>query len=75
MKIETVKVNYGRTVNLGNYESTRLDIELSATLTHEDDATMVADELRSQAKLQINRWIIYEINGKKNKNIDDDIPY
>lgn len=75
MKINNIKVNYGRTVNLGNYENTRLDIELSATLTPEDDATMVADELRSQAKLQINRWIIYEINGKKNKNIDDDIPY
>lgn len=75
MKINNIKVNYGRTINLGNYESCRLDIELSATLEPKDDPEMVADELRAQAKLQINRWIKYEQNGSNNKSLDDDIPY
>lgn len=77
MKIDTVKINYGRTINLGNYESCRLDIELSATLGPEDNATRVADELRARAKLQINRWIQIETNGIKFKDLksDDDIPY
>ena len=32
MKIDKVKVCYGRTVNLGNYESMRVDVEFSATI-------------------------------------------
>lgn len=75
MKIETVKINYGKTINLGNYESCRLDIELTASLGPDDDAANVADDLRARAKLQINKWIKFEKNGNNNKSLDDDIPY
>jgi len=75
LKITNIKVNYGRTINMGNYESVRLDVELSATLAPGEDAGKVADELRAQAKLQINKWIKFEKNGNNNKSLDDDIPY
>lgn len=75
MKIETVKINYGKTINLGNYESCRLDIELTASLGPDDNAANVADDLRARAKLQISRWIKFEKNGNNNKSLDDDIPY
>lgn len=76
MKIDTVKINYGRTINMGNYESTRLDVELSATLAPGEDAGKVADELRAQAKLQINKWITYELNGRNSDGLNDEgIPW
>ena len=75
MKITEIKINYGRTVNLGNFESLRLDIELSAAIDETDDAEQVADNLRAEAKLTINRWIKFEKNGNKNKSLNDDIPY
>lgn len=75
MKIKHIKVTYGRTVQLVKYEPTRFDIELSATVDETDDIESSLNELRAQAKLQINRWIKYEQNGSNNKSLDDDIPY
>lgn len=56
MKIDTVKVNYGKTINLGNYESARIDIELSATIEDNDNPQETAEQLRQQAKLMCLRW-------------------
>ncbi len=43
--MEIIKVKYGRTINLGNYESTRIDAE--ADVEKGDEATNVLDSLRN----------------------------
>lgn len=37
MKISKVSVGYGRTINLGNYNSARLDAICEVTLNEDDD--------------------------------------
>jgi len=75
MKINNIKVNYGRTVQLVKYEPTRFDIELSATVDETDDIESSLNELRAEAKLRIKQWIKLEENGNNNGSLDDDIPY
>lgn len=75
MKINNIKVNYGRTVQLVKYEPTRFDIELSATVDETDDIESSLNELRAEAKLRIKQWIKLEENGNNNGSFDDDIPY
>lgn len=75
MKINKIKVNYGRTVQLVKYEPTRFDIELSATVDETDDIESSLNELRAEAKLRIKQWIKLEENGNNNGSLDDDIPY
>ena len=62
-QIKEITVSYGRTVNLGNYESSRLDIEISADVLPDENIENVMDELRTIAKLKINQWI--QIEEKK----------
>jgi hypothetical protein len=38
MKIDKIEVSLGRTINLGNYESARIDVRMSASLGDADDA-------------------------------------
>lgn len=75
MKINNIKVNYGRTVQLVKYEPTRFDIELSATVDETDDIESSLNELRAEAKLRIKQWIKLEENVNNNGSLDDDIPY
>lgn len=74
MKIKHIKVTYGRTVQLIRYEPSRFDCEMSADIEEGDDVRKCCDDLRAQAKTQINQWIKFEQRAI-NSNLDDDIPY
>lgn len=74
--ISKIKVAYGRTVNLGNYESERIDVELEAKLMPGEDSQEALDDLRAMAKLKVNQYVNYELKTDRSKTInDDDIPY
>lgn len=67
-KIIEIKVNYGRTVNMGNYESMRIDVEFAATVEPDEDIENATEELRRKAKLEVNRMI----QNVKQSNYDHD---
>jgi len=46
MKIQITQVNYGRTINMGNYESVRLD--LTAKVNQGEDYKEVLEELKGE---------------------------
>ena len=48
--VTEVSVEYGRTVNLGNYESERVHVGLTATVGPEDVALRLAHDLLIQAR-------------------------
>ena len=45
MKIKQIAVRFGRTWNLGNYESQRLEIETTADLEPHEDPNLVTELL------------------------------
>ena len=49
-EIREVSVEYGRTVNLGNYESERVYVGLTATVGADDDALTLTHDLLREAK-------------------------
>jgi hypothetical protein len=49
-RITEVKIEYGRTVNLGNYESERVYVGLTATVGPDDDALPLSHDLLREAK-------------------------
>ena len=55
MKIDRMKVKLGKTFNLGNYESERIDIELEAEL-HETDPDTAYKILREQCERYIHGY-------------------
>lgn len=76
MKVKKIKINYGRTIQFEQYESTRFDVELSAEIQDDDDVDEVANELRTEAKILINKWIkLEENNNKMYNNTNKDIPF
>jgi len=69
MKLETVKLNLGRTINLGSYESLRIDIELGATLDENENLADVVANMRQHAKLEMAK--IIKIETKKRNDSED----
>lgn len=57
-QLREIKVNYGRTKNLGNYESERVDVELAATLLPGEDSQQAVEDLYHMAKKKVNEYII-----------------
>lgn len=57
-QITEVSVEYGRTVNLGNYESERLHVGLTASVGADDDAQVVTYELVEQARGSVERHLV-----------------
>jgi hypothetical protein len=68
MKIRSVKVNYGRTINMGNFESMRIDVEFAADIAENESPKEVAEQLRSMAKLEVNRMVT---NKKLKDGLED----
>lgn len=66
-QITEIKVNYGITANMGNFESLRVDVELSAKLGNDEDANAATDELYETAKSKVNQFIV----EKKEKAEED----
>lgn len=56
-KIRTIEVSYGRTVNLGNYESARFDIRISADVMDEDKPSNVLEFLKRTAIAEVLKQI------------------
>lgn len=63
MTIKNIKVSYGRTVNLGNYESLRLDLSLEIERSLGDDTRDLIEEakmyLRNEMAIQIEKEVRY----------------
>ena len=52
-KIKEISINYGLTKNLGNYESLRLDITLTAVVFDSENTDKVWSELMQEARSKI----------------------
>ena len=62
MKITNIKINYGRTINRGNFESERIDVEFSATVADNESAQNVVLELQKMAKDEVRKIAHGNIN-------------
>lgn len=69
MKIKQVRVAIGRTVNLGNFESLRIDIDISADLEDNENPQVATENLRAAVKLELNRAIQNETRKRKEQEI------
>lgn len=52
MKISEVSINYGETLNIGNYEARRVDFSYRATLAEGEDPIAVGRELLIKARAE-----------------------
>lgn len=66
-KITEIRVAYGKTVNTGNYNSFRYDVEFKAILNENENPDEIVDQLRSHAKLKVAQAINYERKGEPQK--------
>lgn len=57
-EVTEVRVSYSRTVNLGNYESERLEVGLEATVGADEDSGFVTDDLILRARGIVARWLV-----------------
>ncbi len=57
MKITRVTVRYGRTANLGNYESAKIECELEAELEPDEVAAAVRLQLFAEAKAAVREQL------------------
>lgn len=75
MLIRNVEINVGRTVNMGNYESLRLDVKYGAEVAPGENDEQVTRALYKKAHTQLAEFISYEIYGPpKPATAADDIP-
>ena len=54
-----IEMKVGRTINLGNYESERIDISLGGTIEDSDDEGLVYDEIFEMLNNELNNKIKY----------------
>ena len=52
--ITKVRVSLGRTINMGNYESLRVSVDLEAEVVPHEDVTAVRRELNIQAAQELD---------------------
>lgn len=50
MRIKEVSVSYGRTKNLGNYESLRIDVQLTAEIEPGEPSQELIEDLQAMVK-------------------------
>lgn len=65
MEINKIKVGIGRTVNIGNYESVRIDIEMTADITERENPHACTDQLRHAVKIELEKAIRAETKKQK----------
>lgn len=61
-----IRIALGRTVNLGNFESLRVDVEISADILDDESLGVHQEELFYQVKTELEERI-EELTPKKNK--------
>lgn len=69
MKIKQIRIAVGRTVNLGNYESLRIDVDFTADIDDNENPQMAFENLRAAAKLELKRCIQIETQKQKEKEL------
>lgn len=69
-RITKVKAGFGSTVNLGNYNSARFDVELEAELEAGDDPQEVMAALHEEAREEVKRQAV-PIVRKNSQKLDD----
>lgn len=69
MKITQIRVALGRTVNLGNFESLRIDVDFTAQIDDTEDSRREFENLRAAAKLELKRCIQIETQKRKEQEI------
>ncbi len=57
MKDRRIEVKVGKTVNLGNYESERIDIALGGTIENDEDVNVVYDEVFELLNSELNKRV------------------
>lgn len=57
MKIKQITVTLGRTLNLGNYESARMDVGVTVDLDPDDNPSEVFEATYKTAKEKLNSKI------------------
>lgn len=67
-KIFEVKVNFGYTKNLGNYESMRVDVEFRSKVGENENPLAVTAELEQMAKAECKRIIVGKIEKTKRED-------
>ncbi len=55
MQITKVTVGFGSTINLGNYNSARFDVQLEAELDEGEDVEQAVQQLHQQARDNVRR--------------------
>ena len=64
MKIAQVTVRFGITANLGNYNSAKVEVELTAEVGPHDLASVIRRNVMDEAEAQVKDKIA-ELKGKK----------
>lgn len=57
MKDRRIEVKVGKTINLGNYESERIDIALGGTIENDEDVNVVYDEVFELLSDELNKRV------------------
>lgn len=68
-KITEVKISFGFTKNIGNYESIRSDVCFGATLEQGENHKQVIEKLEEMCKAEVKRIITGKI---ENRNIEQE---
>lgn len=61
-----IKVALGRTINLGNFESHRIDVEISADIPDDKELGVYQEDLFNRVKTELEERV-EELTPKKNK--------
>lgn len=68
-KITEVKLNFGYTRNMGNYESMRVDVEFKSEVGENENPLAVTAELEQMAKAEVRR--IIAAKTEKRNDVED----
>ena len=69
-----IKAALGRTINLGNFESLRIDVEISADIPDGKELGLYQEDLFNEVKVELEERI-EEINPKPSKSPRGRIPH
>lgn len=69
MKIKQIRIALGRTLNIGNYESIRIDVDFTADIDDNENPQTAFENLRAAAKLELKRSIQIETRNQKEKEL------
>lgn len=63
MRVSTVSVSYGRTVNLGNFNSLRYDATVEVQIDEGEDCQTALSKARATAKQEVEKAVLGELTN------------